>query len=250
MISVNGVIIEEEAVGRELQFHPGGSREDVAHKAATALVVRELLAQRAGELGLDCTDDEALDLLVAREVEVPEPSEAEIERFYRTNWLRLRTPPLYEAAHIFFPARPDDDAAREEAKERAKLVLRDVLAEPRRFAEFARAHSKCASAEAGGALGQVSRGDTNPEVERFLATMEPGTICATPVPSRHGYHILRLDRRDAGRELPLEQVRDKIADYLREKVRRRAIAQYLQLLAGRATIEGIDLGAADSPLVQ
>mgnify|MGYP006196493421 CR=1 FL=1 len=246
MISVNGTTIDEEEVGRELQYHPGETREEAARRAATALVVRELLAQRAKELGIGTGDD--FDALLAREVEVPDPSEEEIARYYRRNWIRFRTPPLYEAAHIFFPAVPDDEAARAQAKAKAEAVLAQVLAGPRRFAELARAHSACASGAEGGALGQVSRGDTNPEVERRLDAMEPGAVEC--VSSRHGWHVLRLDRRERGRELPLDQVRDLIAAYLRESVRRRAISQYVRLLAARARIEGLDLAGADSPLVQ
>ncbi|MGQ0589988.1 MAG: peptidylprolyl isomerase [Sphingosinicella sp.] len=246
MISVNGTVIDEETVGRELQYHPGGSREEAARRAATALVLRELLAERAAALGLHC--DEDFEALLEREVTVPEPSEEEIARYYRRNWIRFRTPPLYEAAHIFFPAQPGDDAARAEAKARAEAVRAELAKAPQRFTELARVHSKCASGAEGGSLGQVSRGDTNPEVERRLDAMEPGaTEC---VASRHGWHVLRLDRRERGRELPLDQVRGQIASYLREAVRRRAVSQYLRLLLAGAKIEGLELSAADSLLVQ
>lgn len=246
MISVNGTVIEEEAVGRELQYHPGGSRGEAARRAATALVLRELLSQRAQALGLDCGED--FEALLEREVSVPEPSDEEIARYYRRNWIRFRSPPLYEAAHIFWPAAPEDEAARAEAKAKAEAVHAQLIEQPRRFAELARAHSQCASGADGGALGQVSRGDTNPEIERRLDSMEFGAIEC--VPSRHGWHVLRLDRRERGRELPLEQVRDLIAGYLRESVRRRAVSQYLRLLLAGARIEGLDLDSADSPLVQ
>lgn len=250
MISVNGVTLDEEAVARELQYHPAADSEEAARQAATALVVRELLVQRAQEVGVACEDDEGFDALLSREVMVPEPSDKEIARYYRRNWIRFRTPPIYEAAHIFFPAAEEDEPTREEAKRKAEAVLRELSADPARFADLARVHSACSSAADGGALGQVSRGDTNPEIEHYLATMEPGTIFAAPVPSRHGYHVLRLDRRDNGREMPLEQVRDLIASYLRESVRRRAVSQYLGLLAAKARIEGLDLAVRGSPLVQ
>ena len=250
MITVNGAILDEESVGRELQYHPGPDRRHVARRAATALVIRELLSQRARQLGIDCGDGEDFDALIVREVILPEPSDEEIERYRRRNWMRLRTPSIYEAAHIFFPASPDDEGARAEAKAKAEAVLALALNDPKSFAELARAHSSCASASEGGALGQVSRGDTNEEVERHLAAMEPGTIFPEPVASRHGYHILRLDRRDKGRELPDDKARELVATYLRESVRRRAVSQYLRLLAAEARIEGIALDLPDDPLVQ
>jgi peptidyl-prolyl cis-trans isomerase C len=250
MISVNGAVIDEEAIGRELQYHPGATREEVAHRSATALVMRELLAQRADELGLDCAEDEAFESLIEREVAVPEPTEEEISRYYRRNWIRFRTPAIFEAAHIFFPAHPDDEPARDQAKAHAEAVLAELAEAPARFAELAQAHSACSSAAQGGTLGQITRGDTNPEIEQQLLAMEPGTISAAPAASRHGYHILRLDRRENGRELKLDEVRDRIAAYLRETVRRRAISQYLQRLAAKARITGLELSVPDSPLVQ
>ena len=250
MISVNGAVIDEEAVGRELQYHPGPDRGEVARRAATALVLRELLAQRARRLGIECGDGDDFEALIAQEVKVPEPSDEEIERYRRRNWMRLRTPALYEAAHIFFPASTDDERARAAAKAKAEAVLALVVADPKSFAELARAHSACASAAEGGTLGQVGRGDTNAEVERHLATMTPGTIFPEAVASRHGFHVLRLDRRENGRELPAETARTLVAGYLREAVRRRAVSQYLRLLAAEARIEGLALDLPDDPLVQ
>jgi peptidyl-prolyl cis-trans isomerase C len=78
--------------------------------------------------------------------------------------------------------------------------------------------------------------------------MDVGSIVL--VRSRHGYHVLRLDDRAPAAELPLEQARNWIAGHLKKTSKRRAIAQYLQLLAATAKIEGVELAAADSPLVQ
>lgn len=251
MITVNGTTISDDSVAREMQHHPSGEREEAQRNAATALVVRELLLQRAASLAIRGNDEEELlAKLVDAEIHIPEPTSEEVARFYRRNGLRFLTPALYEAAHIFFPARPEDDAAREAARQRAEGVLADLVGAPQRFAEFTKMHSRCSSKENGGRLGQVTAGDTNPELEHAFATMEPGSIAPAPVASRHGYHIVRLDHRAAARRLPLEQVTPWIEDYLRKTSRRRAIAQYLQLLVGQADIAGIDLSGADSPLVQ
>jgi peptidyl-prolyl cis-trans isomerase C len=249
MISVNGVTISEGAVGRELQFHRAGSREEAARLAATALVLRELLGQRARDREIGGADEEhRIANLIALDVRVPEPTAEEVARYYRRNSLRFMTAPLYEAAHIFFPARDGDEDARLEARAKAEAVLAEAVARPKRFAELAKAHSACSSKDQGGSLGQVSKGDTNVELEWAMATVEEGSI--TLVASRHGFHVLRLDRRAAGKQLPLEQVRGWVENHLRETSKRRAIAQYLQLLTAGARIEGIELAAADSPLVQ
>lgn len=249
MIRVNGVSIEDSAVAREAQHHPASSRDEAQRCAATALVIRELLAQRAARRQVaGASEDQRIANLIDLDVRTPEPEPEEVARYYRRNTLRFMTSPLYEAAHIFFPFHVDDEAAAAEAKAKAEAALAQLEKEPRRFAEIAEACSACSSKEHGGSLGQVSKGDTNAELERAMAAMEPGSISL--VRSRHGYHVLRLDRRVAAKQLPLEQVKPWIEDHLRTASRRTAIAQYLQLLAGEARIEGVDLAAADSPLVQ
>ena len=80
--------------------------------------------------------------------------------------------------------------------------------------------------------------------------MPEGEIAPTPVVSRYGVYVVWLDRHIQGRELLFEMVRDRIASWLDEKVRRTAIRQYIGILASRAEISGIDLSANASPLVQ
>jgi peptidyl-prolyl cis-trans isomerase C len=249
MISVNGVAIADEAVGREMQHHPAASRDEAEQQAATALVVRELLLQRVAEREVaGATEDERIANLIEQEIRVPEPTDEEIARYYRRNSLQFTSPALYRAAHIFFPARRGNEKANAEAKGNAEAVFAEVTAHPARFAELARTHSACSSKDEGGSLGLVRKGDTNAELEQAMALMDVGSIRL--VHSRHGYHVLRLDDRAPATQLPLEQAKGWIADYLRKMSKRRAIAQYLQLLTARARIKGIDLAAADSPLVQ
>jgi peptidyl-prolyl cis-trans isomerase C len=249
MISVNGVAIEQDAIGREMQHHPAGSRDDAERQAATALVVRELLLQRVRQREIaGASEDDRIAHLIEQEVRIPEPTDEEIARYYRRNTLRFMTSPLYEAAHIFFPARQDDDEVRSEAKAKAEAVLSEILHNPRSFGQLAKAHSACSSKEQGGALGQVTKGDTNPELERAMAAMEVGSTRL--VESRHGLHVLRLDRRVVAKQIPFEQAKPWIENRLRTGSKRRAVAQYLQLLAAGASIEGIELASADSPLVQ
>lgn len=250
-ITVNDVAITDEDVAREVQYHPADSLAAAQQEAARTLVIRQLLLQRAAELGIAEADEEAaVEALLRREISLPEPDDAACRRYYDNNRRRFRARDLFEAAHILLPAAPDDAEARSAAKQKAKELIRILLEHPERFPELAARHSACPSAADGGHLGQISPGETNPEFETFLYHVEPGTICAVPVPSRHGYHVLRLDRRQLGEVQPFAAVRDAIAADLRRSAWTRAVRQYIQLLAGRAAITGFDLDAAESPLVQ
>ena len=112
---------------------------------------------------------------------------------------------------------------------------------------MALAHSACASASQGGNLGQITAGQTTPEFEQALFSLKPGSIRPEPIATRYGFHIIRLDRKREGRELPFELVADRIAEYLQESVERRALARcYYARLATAAHIEGIDLAGSDA----
>jgi peptidyl-prolyl cis-trans isomerase C len=249
MISVNGVAIPDEAVFAEMQYHPARNAGLAQRQAAEALVIREVLAQEARALGLG-EDEDAIDALLAQEVKVPEPDEEACRRYYESNRKRFRSPDLLEAQHILIAAPPEDDAARQTAKAKAERILAEIERDPGLFEVLARENSDCPSKSQGGHLGQIGRGSTVPEFETFLFSLDEGELCARPVPSRYGFHVVRLLRRENGRDLPFEHVRDTVADYLVESAWRRAVSQYIQILLGRANIKGIDMHGAESPLVQ
>jgi len=56
--------------------------------------------------------------------------------------------------------------------------------------------------------------------------------------------------REPGKAQSFEEVRGAVANSLRQQTFVTALRQYLSLLAGQADIRGIDLDAADTPLVQ
>jgi peptidyl-prolyl cis-trans isomerase C len=95
--------------------------------------------------------------------------------------------------------------------------------------------------------GQIGRGDTVPEFERALFRLGPTGILRELVKTRHGFHIVAIDRRIPGDTLPYEAVRDRIAERLKANVEERALRQYVSFLAGQAEVRGV---AAPTPLVQ
>ena len=253
VVSVNGVVIRHDDISREAQNHPATTPIKAWTAAARALAVRELLLQEARRADIDadpCTDGEgrtetaeeaAIRALVDQNVSTPVPDEAACRRYYQQNLMRFRSADLYEVAHILIAARPGDNSGYAAARAEAKTLTAALRDAPERFAELARAHSACPSQAVGGNLGQVSPGDTTPEFDAALAAMVPGETSTAPVASRFGHHIIRLDRRIEGRQLPFELVRERIAAYLVDRTRHTAIAQFVARLAARAQITGVDL---------
>jgi peptidyl-prolyl cis-trans isomerase C len=255
-VRVNGVAIPRDVIAREVQHHPSGTPAASWQAAARALVVRELLLQEARRLAVEAepladadgrretAEEAAVRALVAREVRTPSADTATCRRYYEQNRWRFRSSDIYEAAHILFAASKADAPGYAQARAAAEATLAVLREHPEQFADLARAHSDCTSASQGGNLGQITAGQTTPEFEQALSTLEPGAIGPEPVATRYGFHVVRLDRKHQGRELPFELVADRIAEYLEESVQRRALAQYVARLAGAARIEGIDLATA------
>jgi peptidyl-prolyl cis-trans isomerase C len=225
-VSVNGVVIPHEAISRETQNHPAPTPL-AADRRRKALVVRELLLQEARrrELtpgpakdaqGRQETDDESLiRQLLETAAKIPDADRETCRRYYDRNRGRFRSPTMYEVAHFLFAAPRRDPTSFRGAVRKAESMIAILKEAPDRFEDLARGHSDCPSGADGGALGQITSGQTTPEFEAALETLKEGKITDRPVATRYGVHIIRLDRRIDGAELPFEMVEQEIAKYLR-----------------------------------
>lgn len=249
-LRVNGVAIDAAAIDDEV-----GHQSDAPdpHAAARrALVIRELLRQRAIELTLiaeaAALDDASLDRLLDTELSVPTATRADCERYYESHPATFRQNDIVFASHILVAVTGRAPLAL--VRHKAETTLQKVLAEPGTFEDTAREVSNCPSAGIGGSLGQLLRGDSVPEFERALFDTQDLGVLPRLINTRFGFHIVRIDRRVEGERLPFESVEADIARFLGERVRHKAIQQYVTVLASRARIEGADLGEANGPLVQ
>ncbi len=79
--------------------------------------------------------------------------------------------------------------------------------------------------------------------EEALFALPSETLCPNPVRSRFGVHVIRSGHRIEAKPLPFEAVRALIAEYLEEASYRRAVAQYIAVLAEQAGVSGVALAA-------
>jgi peptidyl-prolyl cis-trans isomerase C len=255
-IIVNDVKISIEQINAEVQYHPATSLFDAKYAAMLALVIRELLVQRAVTLGIcasrdiTCSVDDVVSEVLQREIDIPDPAREECERYYHANRGKFTSPPLFDVSHILYLAPPDDRALRDVAREKAAKSLAAIARDPSQFEVIAKADSACPSGKLGGHLGQISKGQTVPGFEAALFGMREGEMSAEPVATEVGYHIIRVRKRVDEKPLPFDVVAEWIADHLRQQSWNTAFSQYVQILAGQAKISGFRLKSADSPLVQ
>lgn len=254
-VIVGGRAIPAEAIAAEAQNHPAASAEEAWAAAAEALAIRQLLLDETERLGLEQSEsrdeigqsltheDALIEALLAREIKTPKADEEACRRFFDNHPERFTTPLLVEAAHILIEADPADDLAMGLATSDARSLIHTLERDPSQFEALARNRSACPSREHGGNLGQVQAGQMVKPFEEALFALASDTLCESPVRTRFGVHVIRSGHRIEARPLPFEAVRALIAEYLEEASYRRAVAQYIAILAGQAGVSGVELAA-------
>ena len=256
-VLVDGIEIDPEDIAREMQNHPHEDPCASWREAARALVVRELLLGEARRRGLDpdpealgegrteTEEDSLIRALLDEAVEPTQPSEAERRRVYDGMKSKFVTPTLFEASHILIEPAGEDPMAWEEAQAHARAIIELVGDDRHAFAEAA-AQSACPTGAQGGSLGQIRRGELVGPVQSAIEALPEGATAREPVRTRFGWHVVRLERRIEGRDLPFEIVDPRICDMLEARAWSVAAAQYVAELATRARIEGVELTPPDA----
>ncbi len=246
-IAVNGIDITDREIEQELVHHQHASNP--LKQAVHELVLRRALLAEADRLGIAEGDtDTRIEALFEQAIKVPEADEAACAMLYRNQPQRFTTGAVVEARHILFQVTPS--APLDLLRETGEAVLAALKADPDRFEELAREYSNCASGALGGSLGQLTPGQTVPEFDKLLFRLAPGELASHLLETRFGLHIVQVLRRVEGALLPFEAVRGQIADELNRLAWQRALHQYLQIVVGRANIEGVTLDGVANALVQ
>ena len=232
--------------------------DDLRQRACT-----ELLRQAAQRAGLLTADDapsadgvisaaaaNAIEALLEQALNVPEPSEEACRRHFAAHEATYQTGEHVRLRHILFAVTPGVDVVA--LRKRAELTLLDVRCHDGNdgFADAARAWSNCPSGAEGGDLGRLCAADCAPEFARELFGHAEVGVLSRLVHSRFGLHVVEVLSREPGIAQAFGEVRGAVANSLRQQAYVTALRQYLSVLAGEARVEGVDLDASDTPLVQ
>lgn len=249
---INGVVLN--------RFDETLTAEELRQRACT-----ELLRQTAQIAGLLEASDtasadgviseaaaSAIDVLLEQSLSVPEPSDQACRRHYGAHESSYRTGERVRVRHILFAVTPGVDVTA--LRKKAETVYLDVRChagdDAQGFADAAAQFSNCPTGAAGGDLGWLSTGDCAPEFARELFGHVEVGVLSRLVHSRFGLHVVEVLEREAGTQQPFESVRGAVTMSLRQQTYVTALRQYLRVLAGAALVEGVDLDAAATPLVQ
>ena len=159
----------------------------------------------------------------------------QVNQFYTSN--SFQQGERVRASHILIAVPENADAA---AKEAARAKASEILSQVKGgadFAELAKQHSQDpGSGPRGGDLDYFERGQMVGPFEEAAFALAPGQTSEL-VETRFGYHIIRVADKQAARTIPLEEVRGRIEEYLRDQNREQQTQVFIDALRTKAQIE-------------
>jgi peptidyl-prolyl cis-trans isomerase C len=220
-----GITVSEGEVNQEIETIKDQISEQA--QAQGANVGREEAFEQAlqqaslteEELRVQLRDQLLIQKVQERVAGGAEASQEEVERFYQENKeAQFTTPEQRCARHMLF--NKDQRAKAEEVK--------GQLQNGADFAELAKEFSQDpASAENGGDLGCLGRGETVPNFEEAVFNAQQGEIVG-PVETEFGYHIIEVTDIRQQSTQPLSEVEGQIREQLSADIQAEEFTSWVQ----------------------
>ncbi len=175
-------------------------------------------------------------------------SPQDLQGYYDQHREDYRVPEQVSVSHILIKTPlpgPDgkvDPKGEEEARKKAEDVLKQLKAGGN-FGELAKKYSEDpGSGKNGGSLGFIGRGRTVPEFEKTAFSLPKGST-SDLVQSSYGFHIIRVDDKQAAHLKTLNEVKDQIEGSIREQKAAQAASNQVNALLAQARGTGLDKAA-------
>ena len=174
-----------------------------------------------------------IDQKVANKIVV---TDEETKAYYDGNPQLFKQPEQVKASHILIKVEPTADDATKAAARKKIEDIRKKLTDGGDFAELAKEYSEGPSAPKGGDLGYFRRGQMVKAFDDTAFSMKINEVSGL-VETRFGYHLIKVYDKKPEQTLAYADVKDKIAQRLKqEKIEKDAIA-YAENLKKDAKIE-------------
>ncbi|HEX7284920.1 MAG TPA: peptidylprolyl isomerase [Candidatus Angelobacter sp.] len=176
-------------------------------------------------------------------------SDSEVQRYYSSHQDDYRIPDRAKVRHIMIktplPGAEGkvDQKAVDEARAKAEDVLKQVKAGGN-FAELAKKYSDDpGSAQKGGDLGWIMKGQMVAEFEKIAFSQSPGEISSL-VQTSYGLHIVQTQEKETARLKPVSEVKPDIEKMLKTQKTGAILSQQSNDALDVAQKQGMDKAAA------
>jgi peptidyl-prolyl cis-trans isomerase SurA len=174
--------------------------------------------------------------LVGREIQSKvEITNTEMRDYYRAHLDDYRNAPYIRLSRITFRlAAGSSPAAIAAMRSKAEASL-NQLRQGKDFFEVLMQNASTVGVD-GGDMGQITEGSLSDSFNRAISELSPGQTSGI-IETAEGFHILRLDERNAGETQNFETVKDQIKNKMLEEKRAAALVEWTKNLRESADIE-------------
>jgi peptidyl-prolyl cis-trans isomerase D len=176
-------------------------------------------------------------------------SHDELQAYYDQHRDQYRLPQQVKVSHIWIkmplPGADGkiDDKAVAQAQGRADELLKQLKAGAK-FEDVAKKDSEDpGSANVGGSLGWIGKGQTSVEFEKVAFSLPKGQV-SDVVKSTDGFHIIRVDEKQDAQLKPLDDVKAQIEPILKQQKAQQLAQAQAEELKNQAIAKGLDAAAA------
>lgn len=199
---------KNEKVG--LEYIAFSDKDFVSKVNTTPAAVKAYFDKNRAEFRIPEKRD--LDLVVgsvADFMQTANVSDAELHKQYEDNIDSYRTPERVDVRHILIKTQGKPKDQWPQLKAKAEDILKQ-LQHGANFAQLAKKDSEDpGSAEKGGELGWITRGQTVPNFEKAAFSLKPGELSGI-VETEYGYHIIQAEQKEAARVKPFDEVKPQL----------------------------------------
>jgi peptidyl-prolyl cis-trans isomerase D len=173
----------------------------------------------------------------------------DLRTYYENNREQYRVPEQVKVSHIWIkmplPGADGkvDDKAVAQAQGRADDLLKQIKSGAK-FEDVAKKYSEDpGSANVGGSLGWIGKGQMAAEFEKAAFSLPKGQI-SDVVKSLDGFHIVRVDEKQDAHVKPLDEVKATIEPILKQQKAQQAAQKQAEALLKQAQAQTLDAAAA------
>src|SRR3989338_3019969 len=167
-------------------------------------------------------------------------NEKAVDEYYKNNSSKFVEGESVKASHILVNA---DKSSSKEEKDKARKKIDGLLIRVKKGEDFAKLAKENSddpgSGQNGGDLGFFGKGMMVPNFEKAAFSLNKGEV-SDVVETEFGYHIIKMVDKKPGRTIPLNDVHDKLKDYLKSMEVNKKLSEYIANLRKTADVKVVE----------